>query len=373
MKQPIPHLRHLKKVRRVWGQPMSFFNQHIRNQRQRRSFGVALGLVILLGAGCTPDRPTLQATPSNAPLPSSSTTGPGSTTSTPTSAPTTAESGTPSRPEGLDSSRDRVPADPTLEVVAPGTEPRLQISVPSIDDQSVNLVLSDVREIALSQDSVDAPRLVFGLDTPLLATRSAQSGTTRLHIGDPVILAVSGPATMLELAETTAASLSGLWFDQKAPSRLDVETEARAPVADLALAETFLGFIEAFGLTQVLIPDQELGVGASWQTEAHRPFGGLPATVTTRATVLSIDELATSAQVTIEVVFEPGIVELPSGAATLIDGATVFNGEVVWTSQSPIALFDLAGSSDLRMEISDSAGSTIIHQSVVQTYSLRLG
>lgn len=376
MEQSIPLLRHRSNPRRISSQPVPSFNRRIRNQKQRHSIGVAFILVVVFGAGCTADRPTLQAPQPSTPGASQSDAlaiESETTTSTISTPPPTTQPEAPSGSEGPTGDGDREPVSPTLVVVAPGAEPRFQVDVLFLEDQSINLVLSDVRDITLSQDSTTASALSFGSDTPLVASSSTDPGTTRLHIGIPVIRETSGPAAMLESAKETASSLNQLWFDQPAPNQGIAQTGDKAPVDDLGVAETFAGFIEAFRLSQISVPTQELGVGAIWSTEAQTLFGGLPANVIKRATVISVDEGSVRAQVTIQVVFEQGTVELPSGSATIIDGATTFTGEVVWSANSPVALFDLAGSSDLRMAITDAAGSTVVHQAVVQTYSLRLG
>ncbi len=320
--------------------------------------------MILVGASCTAERPSFQE--DVAPVPTVSSEPSSSTTTTPVAT-------QPAAPTTLFKATDY-----ELALVSQGAEPRFTISIEAELNSSSQLLFDDSKELIVSVagDPPESPVLTKAsteVDT-LVSSIDNQNITVRWTVGPTDVDERVGPRWALNALAQNMTAIEGLWIDQTSDRHLSNRVHEVQPGLDqLTTVETLTGFADALALAQIPIPTDELGLGAIWTTTIQTLAGGLPATITSRATITDISDGAATAEVQIEVEYNLGDVQLSNGSANLLAGSTQLIGELTWSSALPFALYELQSSSDLTVRLDDAVeGISQFNQNIQRTYSLRL-
>ncbi len=333
------------------------------------ALGAALiAVVILVGTSCTAERPSIQE--SSAPTSTANMPDDDASSSTATT-----------EPEATSESVPTTLFEATgyeLDVVSQGAEPRFAIAIKPELDSSAQVVFDDSKELIVSVADAppDAPvmsKTSTEIDT-IVSSISNESFTVRSTIGETDIDESVSPRWALNALAQNMTSIEGLWIDQTSNSHLNNRDYEIQPGLDqLATVETLTGFADALALAQIPVPAEDLGLGAIWTTTIQTLAGGLPATVTSRATITEINDGAATADVQIEVAYHLGDVQLSNGPATLLAGSAQLTGQLSWTSDLPFALYELKSSSTLTIRLEHPVeGVSQFGQDIQRTYSLRL-
>ncbi len=336
--------------------------------RDRSRMLLLLASLTFIGASCTVERPAIQA--DSAPT-SAASAGGGSALSSTT---TTEPSATPA----TTSTTQFEATDYELSVVSQGAEPRFQVLLGTEPDSTNQLVLDDNKALIISvADSPPEPPVVTRASTDIdVVVYSVNNDriTVRSTIGQTDIDERTGPRWALNDLAQNMASIEGLWIDQTSDIHLNKRVQEIQPgLNELSTVETLTGFADALALAQIPIPPEDLGQGAIWTTSIQTLTGGLPATVSSRATITDINDRVAIAEVEIIVDYHLGDIRLSNGPATLLTGSTQLLGQLSWSSTVPFALYELQSTSDLTMRLEDANEAVSqFSQNIQRTYSLQL-
>ena len=331
------------------------------------ALGAALiAVVILVGTSCTAERPSIQE--SSVPTSTANMPDDDASSSTATTEPTGE-----SVPTTLFEATDY-----QLSVVSQGAEPRFALTIEAQLDSSSQFVFDDSKQLIVSvaDAAPEAPvmsKTTTEIDT-LVSSIDNQNFTVRLTIGGTDIDESISPRWAINALAQNMTSIEGLWIDQTSDSHLNNrDYEIQPGLNQLTTVETLTGFADALALAQIPVPAEDLGLGAIWTTTIQTLAGGLPATVTSRATITEINDGAAAAEVQIEVAYHLGDVQLSNGPATLLAGSAQLTGQLVWTSGLPFALYELNSSSTLSIRLEHPVeGVSQFSQDIQRTYSLQL-
>ncbi len=320
-----------------------------------------------MGASCTTERPSIQE--GLAPTSGDNSLDGGTSLSTTTTPAATSKS----VPITLFEATDY-----ELSVVSQGAEPRFAITIETELNSSSQFVFDDSKELVVSV--ADGPsetpvltKTTTEIDT-LVSSISNEYFTVRSTIGKTNIDESVSPRWVLNSLAQNMISVEGLWIDQASDSHLNIRSHEIQPgLEELTTVETLTGFADALALAQVPLPAEDLGLGAIWTTTIQTLAGGLPATITSRATITDISEGAATADVQIEVEYHLGDVQLSNGPATLLAGSSQLTGQLNWTNDLPFALYELRSLSNLTIRLEDAVeGISQFSQDIQRTYSLQL-
>ncbi len=284
--------------------------------------------------------------------------------------------------EDVTSTTEFVPVPDKLVLMSAGEEPRRSLRAGTITDEPNLLVYENVSNqwfvlgnttTVRSDSNVPMVTTNFSTDLQLeVVEQTSNRFTLRTTLG-PSRVGGAGLATSDDDLSQLLAEVRDAWFEQGWTKQwADHQRGPQLPLADQQTSDALASFEDALSLAQIPVPTEPVGLGARWAASATRLVSGLPSSVSSQATVTEVGPDLIQADVVVRISFLPGDAQLPSGPVTILGGQSTLVGSLTWRVELPVALYELSGSSTLRLEFEDPEnGQRSLSQETEQTYVLR--